>query len=744
MGTSENEINTKAAKTGKELERWVAEAYRAIGARKVEHDVELAGHQIDVYVELVTPDRSLHRIAVEAKDYTTPVGIKIVSEFSDVVDRLRRERLIDEGVVVSSAGFSRPARNAAETHGLRLLEPADLDAMIAQAEVPPSLHAVPQRQLPHNLPPRSDFVGREAEKKRVHEALQSRSYLISIDGIGGIGKTALALEVAYECLHASQGSSSANSVATFDGFIWTTAKDRDLALDDLLDAVARTLYCPDITKRPIEEKRSAVRGLLQARPYLLVVDNFEAITDDGVRDLLLNLPEPSKALITTREKKLLDARMISLKRLKESEGLDLIRSEGTRLGLASVEQAEGKLLLCLYECAGGAPLAIKWAVGQIKQKGQSLDAVLTALHGARASIFEHIFARSWELLSVNACQVLTVMPVFVSPALRAGIEAANDVQGDALNEALGQLVEMSLVDATDELDLTRRRYSIHPLTRSFAGAKLQQEPEVKEDAHQRLAEFYRSFTKEHGGFWHPDRFAQLEPELPNLLTIIQWCQAQQRSEVGLDILRNILGFIVTHGYWNDVLDRYPLKELVIQQIEAMGHPISSSERSLLENACEEAVLAHTDQTRDSGEPYISHAVAVGLIAARVLEQMDARVVAAALTHDVSYAGPNTLARIDKILGTEVLALVNDALEIRKMLNQPGQDLDDLLGLFNQGAVLIKLADRLHNMQTIRFLPPDEQEEHLRDTRNLYIPLARRAGYSQIAEELENAVKRAEL
>jgi len=104
----------KTTKTGKALERQVTDAYRAIGARKVEHDVELAGHQIDVYVELgTTADHSLHRIAVEAKDYTKPVGIKIVREFGDVMDTLRRLGEVDEGVIVSPEGFTRPAREAA-------------------------------------------------------------------------------------------------------------------------------------------------------------------------------------------------------------------------------------------------------------------------------------------------------------------------------------------------------------------------------------------------------------------------------------------------------------------------------------------------------------------------------------------------------------------------------------------------------------------------------------------------------
>ncbi|GEM_PF-2804367 len=125
----------KTTKTGKALERQVANACRAIGAWKVEHDVELAGHQIDVYVEMETSDRALHRIAVEAKDYTKPVGIEIVSGFAAVVNGLRTLKLIDEGVIVSAAGFSRPARNAAKEHGLRLLEPADLEAMAGGSDL---------------------------------------------------------------------------------------------------------------------------------------------------------------------------------------------------------------------------------------------------------------------------------------------------------------------------------------------------------------------------------------------------------------------------------------------------------------------------------------------------------------------------------------------------------------------------------------------------------------------------------
>lgn len=125
---------TKKAKTGKELERRVADAYRKMGARKVEHDVRLAGNQIDVYVELDTADRGLHRIAVEAKDWTSKVGIDVVNNFALRVRLLRDRGKIDRGVIVSASGFTKEGRDAAKEYEIRLLEPSDLDAMVAEAK----------------------------------------------------------------------------------------------------------------------------------------------------------------------------------------------------------------------------------------------------------------------------------------------------------------------------------------------------------------------------------------------------------------------------------------------------------------------------------------------------------------------------------------------------------------------------------------------------------------------------------
>jgi tetratricopeptide (TPR) repeat protein len=409
----------------------------------------------------------------------------------------------------------------------------------------------PTPAIPCTLPPRGEFIGREKEKARVWEALSSRWPLTCIDGIGGIGKTALALEVTGECLRASKGEVPPNGIPIFDGFIWTTAKDRELTLNDVLDAIARTLDYPGIAQQPLKEKQESVRKLLQTKPYLLIVDNFETVKDDAVRDFLLRLPEPSKALITSREQKLRQAWAVSLKGLEQEEALTLIRSEGRRLGLASVEKAEERVLLHLYQATGGAPLAIKWAVGQIKQKGQSLDTVLAALHKAKGDIFEEVFARSWSLLSEEARRILMIMPIFAASASRDAIEATSDVHHFALDKGLGQLVEMWLVEATDELDAAKRRYSIHPLTRAFAGARLGENEKWERGARLKAAKHFLSLAQQNDGWDNRDGFPWFELELTNILASLDWCYNVGEWHIVVELMKTLTYFMGNRGYWQE-------------------------------------------------------------------------------------------------------------------------------------------------------------------------------------------------
>ncbi len=152
---------------------------------------------------------------------------------------------------------------------------------------------------------------------------------------------------------------------------------------------------------------------------------------------------------------------------------------------------------------------------------------------------------------------------------------------------------------------------------------------------------------------------------------------------------------------------------------------------------------HSEQKRRSGEPYINHPVEVALILAHDL-RMDADVVSAALLHDTVEDTPATKEQLIELFGETVADLVDgvtkltnidvnsmdekQALNLRKMFLAMSKDIR---------VVIIKLADRLHNMRTLAALKPDRRQFKARETMDVYAPLADRLGISSIKWELED-------
>lgn len=203
---------------GAELERRAAAAYRQMGGQ-VQHDVSLAGQQLDLYVELETPDRGLHRVAVKTADWASPLGAGPVAEFAARVNQLRGAGLVDEGVIVAPSAISPEASDAAAAHGLRLVGLADLEAMAAQMQetrplppaytppAPPDPDVLPE---PGALPPGSRlpygrnerFTGRTKPllalgRVFLHGPVTAAPPAQVIQGAAGVGKTQLAAAFAH-------------------------------------------------------------------------------------------------------------------------------------------------------------------------------------------------------------------------------------------------------------------------------------------------------------------------------------------------------------------------------------------------------------------------------------------------------------------------------------------------------------------------------------------------------------------
>jgi GTP pyrophosphokinase len=164
---------------------------------------------------------------------------------------------------------------------------------------------------------------------------------------------------------------------------------------------------------------------------------------------------------------------------------------------------------------------------------------------------------------------------------------------------------------------------------------------------------------------------------------------------------------------------------------------------LIERAHQVAATAHEGQLRASGEPYITHPVAVAYELATL--QMDAESLAAALLHDVPEDTGLTIADLEKRFGREVGRLVDGVTKLsrfgsaRSMEEQQAENIRKMFMAMAEDVrvVIIKLADRLHNMRTLSFLPVDKQARIAAQTMEIYAPLAHRLGIWQWKWELED-------
>ena len=168
----------------------------------------------------------------------------------------------------------------------------------------------------------------------------------------------------------------------------------------------------------------------------------------------------------------------------------------------------------------------------------------------------------------------------------------------------------------------------------------------------------------------------------------------------------------------------------------------NTNEALLRRAYEYAARMHDGQPRYSGEPYITHPVAVAIILTE--QRMDDATIATALLHDTIEDTKGTYADIAETFGNDVAELVDGVTKLtnlqlsnydlkqaenfRKLLMAMSKDLR---------VILVKLADRLHNMRTIRHMPPEKQQKKAQETMDIYAPLAGRMGMQWMRDELED-------
>jgi GTP diphosphokinase / guanosine-3',5'-bis(diphosphate) 3'-diphosphatase len=177
-------------------------------------------------------------------------------------------------------------------------------------------------------------------------------------------------------------------------------------------------------------------------------------------------------------------------------------------------------------------------------------------------------------------------------------------------------------------------------------------------------------------------------------------------------------------------------------IERVKRYNPAASEALLNRAYVYAMRAHGEQKRASGDPYFSHPLAVAAILTDL--KLDDATIAAALLHDTIEDTQATRAEIDQMFGKDIGALVEGLTKLKKLdlVTKEAKQAENLRKLLlaiadDVRVLLIKLADRLHNMRTLSHMPPEARRRSAQETLDIYAPLAGRMGMHEMREELED-------
>jgi LuxR family glucitol operon transcriptional activator len=375
------------------------------------------------------------------------------------------------------------------------------------------------------LPRRPYFVGREHELKTILHSLQpnSRTFIIGIEGIGGVGKSALAIETSYLCVE--------NDL--FESVIWISAKESILTLhgiepvipeaktlSDILITIGTNLGHPTIGNLVIKDQIQRAYNLLSKQSTLLILDNFESLSKLEQRDILdflRNSPMTLKVIITSRER-VSEGQIIRLQGLSYEESTALLDWEARQKHI-HLTQDQSKYLIDL---TGGLPLALLWVQGQIAVLGYSVTQVLDKLSlDADIPILQYCFNHSWNLLGhADAKKLLFVLALQPDPVSRAALNEIGGIEdNDSFENAISELLQLSLIDYEHDHDY----FNILPLTRRYIRSQFVSNRKFVNQAELKTAQYYANLLAQKSSFKEWRSYDELLVDRNNILSVAQWC-----------------------------------------------------------------------------------------------------------------------------------------------------------------------------------------------------------------------------
>ncbi len=347
-----------------------------------------------------------------------------------------------------------------------------LDVLTSYLPASPDMHTNLKRL---SLPVDQVLFGIDLPCHDLHQVLNviSAPWLIAIDGIGGIGKTALVGKLVHDLIGTNR----------FYDIAWVSAKqeeyfasqglrlidqsvmNRNTLVDSLLEQLGKDI--PPLTS--FEEKLTVLLGLLKRQSYLIIIDNLETVADyEVILPLLRKLADPTKFLLTSRHSlsAYSDIYCLSLPELPQADVYYFIEHEAKIRGISTLVEASQAQLELIFNVVGGNPLALKLVIGQIQLF--PLSTVLLSLQKAVgkkiSDLYTYIYWQAWKSLDPSAREIFLVMPLAQGGSLQQ-LVSLSDLENSELIHALEKLINLSLIEVTGDLEY--RRYHIHRLTETF-------------------------------------------------------------------------------------------------------------------------------------------------------------------------------------------------------------------------------------------------------------------------------------
>lgn len=353
-------------------------------------------------------------------------------------------------------------------------------------------------KCPDNLPSPDyeydgGFIGRKTELRTIKSMLYADlDRVITISGAGGVGKTALAIELAYSILDDPKNP--------FNGIAWVSAKEVKLTPVgiELIDAKPIRTYeqfllklfeviakdFPQSLSDSLQSMQKYVSELLPRNRFLIIVDNLETIQDNRIINFIKDVPHPNKVLITSRRGLGEIERRYELKEMSKNDAVQLLRTIAREKGLESLSQVSNEVLQRYALKAQAYPLAIKWCIGKIAL-GKDIDRAFEEVTNSSGDLIQFCFNDIFSMLSLEAKKILFAISLFEESVFSQAVLAhvtALDVEEFEKEVSILILSSLVIQEQREKGNQLLTSYSLLTLTRKFILGKLNEVPILKKEA----------------------------------------------------------------------------------------------------------------------------------------------------------------------------------------------------------------------------------------------------------------------